>query len=30
MPLSESIAVMERMDRLRRDWGLVYPVEEAK
>ena len=27
MPLSESIAVMERMDRLRRDWGLVYPME---
>ena len=26
MPLSESIAVMERMDRLRRDWGLVYPM----
>ena len=27
MPLDESIAVMERMDRLRRDWGLVYPME---
>ena len=27
MPLSESIAVMERMDALRRDWGLVYPME---
>ena len=28
MPLSESIAVMERMDALRRDWGLVYPMEQ--
>ncbi len=28
MPLSESIAVMERMDALRRDWGLVYPMEK--
>lgn len=27
MPLSESIAVMERMDSLRKDWGLVYPME---
>ena len=27
MPLAESIAVMERMDRLRRDWGLMYPME---
>ncbi len=28
MPLSESIAVMERMDSLRKDWGLVYPMEK--
>ena len=28
MPLSESIAVMERMDALRADWGLVYPMEQ--
>ena len=28
MPLSESIAVMERMDALRRDWGFVYPMEQ--
>ena len=27
MPLSESIAVMERMDSLRKSWGLVYPME---
>lgn len=28
MPLSESIAVMERMDSLRKDWGLTYPMEK--
>ena len=28
MPLHESIAVMERMDALRKDWGLVYPMEK--
>ena len=28
MPLSESVAVMERMDSLRKDWGLVYPMEK--
>ena len=28
MPLRESIAVMERMDALRKDWGLVYPMEK--
>ena len=28
MPLQESIAVMERMDALRKDWGLVYPMEK--
>ena len=27
MPLAESVYVMEVMDRLRRDWGLVYPME---
>ena len=28
MSLDTSIAVMERMDALRRDWGLVYPMEQ--
>ncbi len=28
MPLAETIAVMERMDALRADWGLVYPMEK--
>ena len=28
MPLDTSIAVMERMDALRKDWGLVYPMEQ--
>ena len=28
MPMSETIAVMERIDALRRDWGLVYPMEQ--
>ena len=27
MPLSETVHVMELMDQLRRDWGLVYPME---
>jgi predicted dehydrogenase len=27
MPLHESIAVMERMDALRKDWGFKYPME---
>ena len=27
MPLRESIAVMERMDALRKDWGFAYPME---
>ena len=27
MPLSETIAVMETMDALRRQWGLRYPME---
>lgn len=28
MPLATSIAVMERMDALRREWGLIYPMEK--
>ena len=28
MTLSESIQVMELMDKLRSDWGLVYPMEK--
>ena len=28
MTLSETIQVMELMDRLRADWGLVYPMEK--
>lgn len=28
MPMAETIAVMERMDALRKDWGLVYPMEK--
>ena len=27
MPLADSIQVMEIMDELRRQWGLVYPQE---
>ena len=27
MPLDTTIAVMERMDALRADWGLTYPME---
>ena len=29
MPLDTTIAVMERMDALRKDWGLVYPMEQS-
>jgi dihydrodiol dehydrogenase / D-xylose 1-dehydrogenase (NADP) len=29
MPLSESIAVMETMDKIRAQWGLVYPMEKS-
>ena len=29
MPLADSIQVMEIMDELRRQWGLVYPKEKA-
>ena len=28
MPLDTTIAVMERMDALRNDWGLIYPMEQ--
>lgn len=28
MPLSETVRVMEVMDRLRQDWGLIYPMEK--
>ena len=28
MPLDTTIAVMERMDALRADWGLIYPMEQ--
>ena len=27
MPLSDTVAVMEKMDQLRAQWGLVYPQE---
>ena len=27
MPHSETIEIMEQMDRLRREWGVVYPCE---
>lgn len=29
MPHSETLEIMEQMDRLRRDWGVVYPFEET-
>ena len=29
MPLADSIQVMEIMDELRRQWGLVYPQEKG-
>ena len=29
MPLSESIRMMERMDEIRSQWGLVYPMERG-
>ena len=28
MPLDTTIAVMERMDALRKNWGLIYPMEQ--
>lgn len=28
MPHRETIEIMEQMDRLRREWGVVYPFEE--
>ncbi|MDE7222872.1 MAG: hypothetical protein K2O34_03700 [Acetatifactor sp.] len=30
MPHSETIEIMEQMDRLRRDWGVAYPFEKAE
>ena len=30
MPHSETIEIMEQMDRLRREWGVVYPFEEKE
>ncbi len=30
MPLKESVFVMEFMDRLRKEWGLVYPQEKEQ
>ncbi|WP_089941343.1 Gfo/Idh/MocA family protein [Candidatus Entotheonella palauensis] len=29
MPLSETLAIMEVMDKLRQQWGLVYPSEQS-
>ena len=29
MPLDDSIFLMELMDRIRKDWGMVYPQERA-
>jgi dihydrodiol dehydrogenase / D-xylose 1-dehydrogenase (NADP) len=29
MPLTESLAVMETMDSMRAQWGLVYPMEKS-
>lgn len=29
MPLDESIAIMEVMDKIREEWGLVYPNDET-
>ena len=28
MPLAKTLEMMERMDELRREWGVVYPFEE--
>lgn len=28
MPLDESISIMEEMDALRRQWGVVYPMDD--
>jgi predicted dehydrogenase len=29
MPLDESVAIMDTLDALRADWGLIYPNDEA-
>lgn len=28
MPLEETVAVLETLDRVRADWGLRFPVEQ--
>ena len=28
MPLEESVAIMEIMDGLRKDWGVIYPMDQ--
>jgi hypothetical protein len=28
MPLDESVAILETMDTLRRQWGMLYPMEQ--
>lgn len=28
MPLGETVAIMDTMDRMRRQWGLTYPADE--
>lgn len=30
MPHSETMEIMEQMDRLRREWGVIYPFEEKE
>ena len=30
MPLDETLAIMKTMDRIREQWGLQYPADEAK
>jgi dihydrodiol dehydrogenase / D-xylose 1-dehydrogenase (NADP) len=30
MPLDESLAIMQTMDAIRAQWGLVYPMESAR
>jgi hypothetical protein len=27
MPLSETLAIMKTLDDIRRQWGLLYPME---
>ena len=28
MPLDETLAIMNTLDRIRSDWGLKYPMEQ--